>query len=98
MSRAQQLASRRAVLITECSLQRITLSAQGRTMRHATGWLDNGLGLFERAKQTPPWLLGVLAGFVILKPGRAIGLIRNGVMLWQMWRNIAGVIKLKDQP
>ena len=93
MNRATLLARRRVALIAECALQRNTLSAQTRGMVRAAGWLDQGTGTFFQIKKIPLWLLGATAGIAILKPKRTIGLLRNGLLAWQLIRNVIPLLK-----
>lgn len=87
MSRTTLLAQRRALLITECALQRVTLIGQTDRL-----WTSNSLvsSLVSRLKNLPGWLNTVLVGLVIIAPGRAISLAKTGLMLWQAWRAVSG--------
>jgi hypothetical protein len=98
MSRAQRLAQRRAMLVAECTLQRTTLVAQSHVLGRATGWIKNSDNLIQRLKKMPGWASALLAGLLVLVPGRAVSLARNGLMVWQLWRTIASSIDDKKTP
>ncbi|PRC91547.1 YqjK family protein [Solimicrobium silvestre] len=88
MSRTKQLAMRRSILVAECALQRTTLAAQSHALGRITGWISASNGLVERLKNMPGWVSALLAGMLVLMPGRAVSLARNGLMIWQIWRNL----------
>ena len=98
MSRARYLAQRRAMLVAECALQRTTLVAQSHALGRATGWIKNSDNLIQRLKNMPGWVSAVLAGLLVLVPGRAVSLARNGLMVWQLWRTITSSIDGKKSP
>ena len=98
MSRAKRLAQRRALLVLECTLQRTTLIAQSRALGQATGWIKSSDGLIKRLKNMPGWASAALAGLLVIMPGRAISVARNGLMIWQLWRSISSVIDKKETP
>lgn len=82
MSRIKLLAQRRALLITECALQRVTLIGQ-------TDHLCVGNSLVSRLKSLPGWLSGLLVGLAIIAPGRAVSWAKKGLMLWQVWHAVS---------
>ena len=88
MSRAHMLAQRRAMLMAECALQRATLEAQFHAIGVATGWINVNNSLADRFKNLPDWLSALLSGLIVLVPGRTVSLLRNGLMIWQIWRNM----------
>jgi len=98
MSRAQRLAQRRAMLVAECNLQRSTLIAQSHALGRATGWIKNSDNLIQRLKNIPGWASALLAGLLVIMPGRAVSLARNGLMLWQLWRTISSSMEDKKTP
>ena len=88
MSRAAQLAKRRAMLLAECTVQRAMLRTQGRLLGSGGGWLKSGVTLLERIKHMPGWVHLLVAGAVVLIPGRATRLARSALMLWQFMQSI----------
>jgi len=88
MSRAKLLAQRRALLIAECALQRITLVSQTRSLAYMPGWLKTSSNLVANLKNLPGWVSVALIGLVVFIPGRAVALAKNGVVLWQIWRTV----------
>lgn len=88
MSRAKLLAQRRALLITECALQRITLAGQTHSME-CVSWLKTGSNLVDRLKHLPGWASALFVGVMIFAPGRAVSLAKNGVLLLQLWRSFS---------
>lgn len=86
MSRAKQLAQRRSLLVTECALQRITLAGQTSSV---TNWINSGNRLVDRFKHLPAWVGALVVGIVIVAPGRALALAKNGLLLLQLWRAVS---------
>jgi len=105
MSRSQQLAQRRAILLAECEQQRRTLVDQVSNLQSIAGWSDSGAGMVSRIKKIPLWIAGAVGGVLVLRPvlkavfapmaqsGRVTFIVRNGIMLWQLLRTIAPLIK-----
>jgi hypothetical protein len=89
ISRAKILAQRRAMLTTECALQRITLLGQTQSLGYVSDYIKTGSNLVEHLKHLPGWLAAVLVGLVIFIPKRAVPLARNGLLLWQIWRALS---------
>lgn len=89
MSRSKLLAQRRALLVTECALQRITLHGQTHSLGLGMGWLKTGRHLADRLKNLPGWAGALLVGIMIFAPGRAVSLVKNGVLLLQLWRSFS---------
>lgn len=83
MKRAKQLAQRRSLLITECALQRITLAGQTQSL---TSWMNTGHRLIDHFKKVPSWVGVLVMGVVIVAPGRALSLLKNGLLVLQLWR------------
>ncbi len=92
MSSAKQLSQRRSMLIAECAMQRSVLIMQGREFGISTGLIPSGEGVGSRVKKLPGWATALLAVGVILMPGRVPKLVRSGLMLWQLWRNIKATL------
>jgi len=97
MSRTQQLMQRRAMLVTECTLQRSILIAQGRQLGLSTGLIRSGDGLLERFKRLPTWVSISLAAGVMFAPGRVTKLARTGLMAWQIWNNFKAATESKEK-
>lgn len=89
MNRAKLLAQRKALLIAECALQRVTLVTQTRSLSHVPNWLKISGNLVTRLKTLPGWVSAVLAGLVVFMPGRSMSLVKKGLALWQVWRAIS---------
>jgi hypothetical protein len=69
MSRVEDLARKRRMLIRRCAAERDTLAALGQRVAGPLTWVDRGLSF-------APWLLG--AGSVALFAARPRGLLRWG--------------------
>lgn len=100
MSRTQQLAQRRAMLVAECALQRTLLQVQSKALGEATGWIKTSHSIVDRLKNVPGWASALMAVLVVLVPGRAVTLARNGLLLWQLWRTLVTALadNKSDQP
>ena len=72
MNRAQLLAQRRALLVIECALQRVTLVAQLQPSNSPSGWVSIALAAVD--------------GFAELVPVRLISMAKIGLNLWKIWR------------
>ncbi|MET3107707.1 hypothetical protein AAKU67_002118 [Oxalobacteraceae bacterium GrIS 2.11] len=97
MSRTQQLRQRRAMLVTECTLQRSILLAQGRQLGLSTGLISSGDGLLERFKRLPTWVSILLAAGIMFMPGRVTKVARTGLMAWQIWNNFKSATESKQE-
>lgn len=85
-TRAKVLAQRRAMLATECALQRITLLGQTQSLGYVANWAKTGHRLVDHLKNLPGWVSVALIGLVIFIPQRAVSLAKSGLLLWQIWR------------
>jgi hypothetical protein len=88
MNSKQRLEQRRALLMTECSLQRTLLVAQARQLGLSTGLIKSGEGLLDRFKQIPGWAGLLVSVIMIFVPGKAAALARNGLMLMQILKSL----------
>jgi hypothetical protein len=88
-SRTKILAQRRAMLTTECALQRITLLGQTQSLGYVGEWITTSRHLVDRLKNLPGWVSALLVGLVIFIPKSAVPLAKNGLLLWQIWRAIS---------
>lgn len=88
MNRAAQLAKRRTMLIAECKIQRAMLRTQNPLFGGGVNWFKSGGTLVERIKNMPGWANLLIAGAVILIPGRATKLARSALMLWQFMQSM----------
>lgn len=86
MNRAERLAQRRSLLVTECALQRIILAGQSQTL---TSWTIASHRLIDHFKKLPAWMGVLVLGGVIIAPGRALALVKNGLLLFQLWRTLS---------
>lgn len=89
MSRREQLAQRRALLVTECALQRITLSGQSQSLAQMKHWSHIGHRLINQFKNLPGWVSVLGIGLLLVSPGRALGLVKKGLLLFQLWRAVS---------
>jgi hypothetical protein len=89
-SRSRLLAQRRAMLTTECALQRITLIGQTHALGSGLDWMKCGGDIVSRLKNLPGWVSALLAGLLIVAPKRVVPWAKSALLLWQIWRAISG--------
>jgi hypothetical protein len=85
-----QLAERRGALIATAAAQRTELTRAIAPLRSALMVLDQG-GAALRFLRGHPVLLGtVVVCALVWRPGRVVGWLRNG---WLVWRMVKGIKK-----
>jgi hypothetical protein len=86
-SRIKVLAQRRAMLTTECALQRVTLISQTHRLKNIAGWIKSSNDLVERLKALPVWASALLVGLAIFIPKKSVlPMVKKGLLLLQIWR------------
>lgn len=91
-SRSEILQARRQALVARCRLQRQQLIWQSVQLHHELRFIELGLSA-ARAVRASPLLIAVLtAGLTIIKPRRALWLVKTGLSSWRLWRKFAPVL------
>ena len=88
MNSKQRLEQRRAMLLTECALQRTLLAVQARQLGLSTGLIQSGEGLLGRFKHIPGWVGLLVSLIIIFVPGKVASLARNALMLMQLLKSL----------
>jgi len=79
-----QLAERRERLVAQAAVQRTALAKNIEPWRAPLALADQGLAVLRAIKRHPTWILGGVALFVALRPGRAWIWLRRGWVAWRM--------------
>lgn len=91
-SRSEILQARRQALVARCRLQRQQLIWQGAQLHHELRFIELGLSAARTLRASPLIIAAITAGLAIIKPRRALWLVKTGLTSWRLWRKFAPVI------
>lgn len=94
---SENLSLRRQTLLAKSQAERMLLTQQGKQLRQslllADLGFDIGCKIAGKIRQRPVIGIGLLATLLILKPARMLSFLKNGIVAWQIWQNIAPTLK-----
>ena len=88
------LVLRRQALLAECQMQRLMVAAETRALLEPLAPSNLRLPL---GPKLPLALAGVVLGLVVLKPARALPLLRMATSLWPLARTAMGMLRPAQQ-
>ncbi|RJX33190.1 MAG: hypothetical protein C4516_01985 [Oxalobacter sp.] len=93
MSRASELAKRRAELLTLSDLQRAVLTVDMHAVRHAMTPSGMGASLLETIRQHKLLAVGGVLALTFIQPRRLMAGLEMGLVGWGMWQKFAPVLQ-----
>lgn len=81
-----EIRARRARLMAQAAVERERISVQLRAWEAPLALLDRGLEAARYVRRHPQWLIAAVAVLAVLRPRRAFGWARNGLIAWKAWR------------
>lgn len=91
-SRSEILQARRQALVARCRLQRQQLIWQGAQLHHELRFIELGLSAARTVRASPLLIAAITAGLAIIKPRRALWLVKTGLTSWRLWRKFEPVL------
>lgn len=91
-SRSEILQARRQALVARCRLQRQQLIWQGAQLHHELRFIELGLSAARTLRASPLLIAAITAGLAIIKPRRALWLVKTGLTSWRLWHRFAPVL------
>lgn len=91
-SRSEILQARRQALVARCRLQRQQLIWQSGQLHHELRFIEIGLSAARAVRASPLLIAVITAGLTIIKPRRALWLVKTGLSSWRLWRKFAPVL------
>lgn len=84
--RSEVLQARRLALVARSRLQRQQLIWQGAELHHELRFIELGLRAAQAVRASPLLIAVLSAGLTILKPRRALWLVKTGLTSWRLWQ------------
>ncbi|MCU6432411.1 YqjK-like family protein [Undibacterium sp. Jales W-56] len=94
----RQLAERRKQLLSQTQAQRDVIAEHGRQLKQSMQFADLGLQVARQVKKQPAIGIGFAIATIIIKPGRMWRLLKTGLVAWNLWQNLAPVLKNAAAP
>ncbi|MFZ6813970.1 YqjK-like family protein [Undibacterium sp. Rencai35W] len=95
---SQQLAERHRQLLAQTQVQREVIAGHGRQIRQSLQFADLGLQVVRQIKKQPALGIGFAVATLIVKPRRMWRLLKTGLIAWNIWQNLAPVLKNSSHP
>ncbi|MFZ6818112.1 YqjK family protein [Undibacterium sp. Ji22W] len=92
ISRSDILQARRQMLLVRCRLQRQQLVWQGAQLHHELRFVELGLSAARTVRASPILIAAITVGLAIIKPRRALWLVKTGLSSWRLWQKFAPVL------
>jgi hypothetical protein len=89
MNQVSEIRARRAQLLVRAAVERERLSVQLRAWEAPLTLADKGIAAARYVRRHPEWIIAAVALLAVLRPRRALGWARNGLIAWRTWRWIS---------
>jgi hypothetical protein len=98
MSQVSEIRAKRAQLLARAAVERERVSAQLGAWEAPLVLVDKSIEAMRTLRRHPQWIVAAVVVLAVLRPRRALGWARNGLIAWRAWRWISRSLPATRRP